>query len=114
MTSRQYSVCSEDILARGWCGKYSDFSVEEKYLDCAKEKNIFLNVTSKRGPLIHYKTICESVKVIQSQRETKLLHRPNLEILRMVEIDHYQSPSKSPGSEIHGLVLNLENLKVGV
>ena len=68
----------------------------------------FLEICAKKHLLTSH-NYCE-IKY-SSQRKTKFLHLPNLEICRGMEIVHVQSASKSPGSEIHGLFLNLEKLR---
>ena len=59
--------------------------------------------TLKKNYLIN--KVKKIINLIQSQ--TKILHTLNLEILRGNSI----SPSKSPGSDIYRLSLNLENLR---
>ena len=66
-------------------GNYSDMGVGEKCLDCGEKKNWFFSskITSHN--------LKGSVKTIQRQRQTKFLQRPNLENLRGMEMDYFNS-----------------------
>ena len=67
-----------------------------------RKKGVFYKLPRNEDHRQIFKTRCllkfylinlkRSVKMIQSQRQTKFLHRPNLEILIKMEMDYFNPP----------------------